>query len=51
MPESVIIFLKKNYSEYKTIEEIKMSYENNKIDVDEIELNDIYYKQYNIIFN
>ena len=51
LPESVIIFMKKNFSEYKTIEEIKTSYEKNKIDVDEIELNDIYYKQYNIIFN
>ena len=51
LPESVINLLKKNFSEYKTLEEIKKSYEKDKIDIDEIELNDIYYKQYNIIFN
>ena len=51
LPESVINILKKNNSEYKTLKEIINSYENDKIDIDEIELNDIYYKQYNIIFN
>ena len=51
LPESVINLLKKNNSEYKSLNEIINSYEKNKIDIDEIELNDIYYKQYNIIFN
>ena len=51
LPESVINLLKKNNSEYKSLNEIINSYEKDKIDIDEIELNDIYYKQYNIIFN
>ena len=51
LPVSVINLLKKNFGEYKTLEEIKNSYEKDKIEIDEIELNDIYYKQYNIIFN
>ena len=32
-------------------EKVKRADEKEKIDIDEIELNDIYYKQYNIIFN
>ena len=51
LPESVINLLKTNNSEYKSLQEIINSYEKDKIDIDEIELNDIYYKQYNIIFN
>jgi hypothetical protein len=51
LPESVINLLEKNNSEYKSVNEIINSYAKNKIDIDEIELNDIYYKQYNIIFN
>ena len=49
--ESVVNLLKKNNNDYKTLEEIINTYEKEKIDIDEIELNDIYYKQYNIIFN
>ena len=45
LPESVINLLKKNNSEYKSLNEIINSYEKDKIDIDEIELNDIYYKQ------
>ena len=51
LPESVINVLKTNYNDYKSLNEIRMNYEKNKIEIDEIELNDIYYKQYNIIFN
>ena len=51
LPESVVNLLKKNNNDYKTLEEIINTYEKDKIDIDEIELNDIYYKQYNIIFN
>ena len=53
LPESVINFLKKKYpnNEYMSLEEISNNYSKKKIEIDEIELNEIYYKQYNIIFN
>ena len=53
LPESVINFLKKKYpnNEYMSLDEISNNYSKNKIEIDEIELNDIYYKQYNLIFN
>ena len=53
LPESIINFLKKKYpnNEYISLDEISNNYSKNKIEIDEIELNDIYYKQYNLIFN
>jgi ubiquitin C-terminal hydrolase len=53
LPESIINFLKKKYpnNEYMSIDEISNNYTNKKIEIDEMELNDIYYKQYNLFFN
>ena len=51
IPDSVTLLIKKYNKEYKTLKEIINYYEKDKIDIDEIELNDIYYKQYNVIFN
>ena len=53
LPISIINFLKSKYpnNEYMSLEEISNNYSKNKIEIDEIELNDIYYKQYNLIFN
>ena len=52
LPESVINFLKKKFpnNEYLSLNEINDNYTKNKIEIDEIELNEIYYKQYNLIF-
>lgn len=53
LPESVVNFLKTKYpnNEYISLDEISNNYLKNKVEIDEIELNDIYYKQYNLIFN
>ena len=53
LPESIVNFLKKKYpnNEYMSIDEISNNYTNKKIEIDEMELNDIYYKQYNLFFN
>ena len=53
LPESIINFLKKKYpnNEYMSLDEISNNYEKKKIEIDEIELNDIFYKQYNLFFN
>ena len=53
LPKSIINFLKTKYpnNEFISLDEISNNYNNNKIEIDEIELNDIYYKQYNLIFN
>jgi hypothetical protein len=36
---------------YLSLREIRDNYEKSKIEMDEIELNEIYYKQYNLMFN
>ena len=53
LPKSIINFLKKKFpnNEYLSLNEINNNYIKNKIEIDEIELNEIYYKQYNLIFN
>ena len=53
LPENIINFLKKKYpnNEYMSLDEISNNYEKKKIEIDEIELNDIFYKQYNLFFN
>ena len=53
LPKNIIDFLKRRFpnNEYMSLDEITNNYSNNKNEIDEIELNDIYYKQYNLIFN
>ena len=53
LPENIINFLKKKYpnNEYMSLDEISNNFEKKKIEIDEIELNDIFYKQYNLFFN
>ena len=53
LPESTINFLKKKFpnNEYLSLKEISDNYSKNRIEIDEIELNEIYYKQYNLIFD
>ena len=53
LPKSVVDFMKKEYpdSECVTLEEIHDKYVKSKSDIDEMELNDIYNKIYNLMFN
>ena len=53
LPKNIINFLKRKFpnNEYISLDEITNNYSKNKVEIDEIELNDIYYKQYNLIFN
>ena len=53
LPERIINFLKSKFpnNEYISLNEISNNYLKNKVEIDEIELNEIYYKQYNLIFN
>ena len=53
LSENIINFLKKKFPNngYLSLKEIRDNYEKSKIEMDEIELNEIYYKQYNLMFN
>lgn len=53
LPKNLINFLKSKFpnNEYLSLDEITDNYSKNKNEIDEIELNEIYYKHYNLIFN
>ena len=53
LSKNIIGFLKRKFpnNEYISLDEISNNFSKKKIEIDEIELNDIYYKQYNLIFN
>ena len=52
LPETIVDFLKNKFpGDYKSIPEIIENYTKNNIEIEETDLNDIYAKQYNLIFN